>query len=83
MAGTVEYNFNRKFGVYLNDMYNYGNDDTDKQIHYYNVGAVYSKSATRFSLGYGRQRGGLLCVGGVCRYVPENTGLSMSITTTF
>jgi hypothetical protein len=83
MAGTVEYNFNRKFGIYLNDMYNYGNDDTDKQIHYYSVGAVYSKSATRFSLGYGRQRGGLLCVGGVCRYVPENTGLSMSITTTF
>ena len=83
VAGTVEYNFNRKFSMYLNDMYNYGNDDTTKQIHYYNVGAVYAKGATRFALGYGRQRGGLVCVGGVCRFVPESTGLSMSITTTF
>lgn len=83
VAGTVEYNFNRKFSMYVNDMYNYGNDDTAKQIHYYGIGAVYAKNATRFSMSYGRQRGGLLCVGGVCRNVPESKGLSMSITTTF
>lgn len=61
-------------------MYNYGNDD---QIHYYNFGGSYSKGSTRFSLGYGRQRAGLICVGGVCRFVPQNTGLTMTLTTNF
>ena len=41
------------------------------------------KNATRIALSYGRQREGLLCVGGVCRYVPAATGASISISTSF
>ncbi len=79
-AGVLEYNFNSTFGIYLTDSYNYGSDD---KPHYYSVGGSYSKGNTRFSMNYGRQRGGLLCVGGVCRYVPENTGLSASLMVNF
>lgn len=82
-GGTLEINLNRKFSLYASDIYNYGNDDEDDRVHYYNFGGSYSKGATRVALNYGRQRGGLVCVGGVCRFVPENTGLSLNLTTSF
>lgn len=82
-GGTFEFNLNRNLSVYINDIYNYGNHVKDYQIHYYNVGGSFSKGATRVALNYGRQRGGLLCVGGVCRFVPENTGFSVNLTTAF
>jgi hypothetical protein len=65
------------------DMYNYGNDNADERFHYYNVSVVYVKSATRIALGYGRQRAGIFCVGGVCRYVPASNGLMLSVTSSF
>ncbi len=62
-------------------MYNYGNDL--RKIHYYNFGGSYSSGTTRVALNYGRQRGGLLCVGGVCRIVPESTGIGMTLNVSF
>ena len=82
-GATLEYNASNKLSFYVSDTYNYGNDIEDNQTHYYNLGSSYTKGATRAALNYGRQRGGLLCVGGVCRYVPENTGLTLNITTSF
>ncbi|RZK12508.1 MAG: hypothetical protein EOO46_02965 [Flavobacterium sp.] len=80
---TLEYSFNSKFSCYVWDMYNYGNDYQERRNHYYNVGGSYRKGASRISVNYGRQRGGLVCVGGVCRFVPESTGLSLSLNTSF
>jgi len=80
-AGLFEFNFNHHFNVYAGDMYNYGNDD--EKLHYFNLGATYTKSSARMSVNYGRQRGGLLCVGGVCRYVPANKGVTMSLSLSF
>lgn len=82
-AALVEYNLNQKWNFYVGDNYNYGNDDKDKRFHYYMVGGSYAKESTRVALNYGRQRGGLICVGGVCRYVPENTGFTLSLVKTF
>ncbi len=82
-GGTLEFNLSHKLAFYLNDIYNYGNTDTAKRIHYYNFGGSYTNGAHRFALNYGRQRGGLLCVGGVCRYVPESTGISANIIMSF
>ncbi|MFL9844637.1 DUF6029 family protein [Flavobacterium rhizosphaerae] len=82
-GGTLELNLDDKYSLYVWDIYNYGNDDPDKQTHYYNVGGAYRIGATRIALNYGRQRGGLVCVGGVCRYVPESTGLTLNISTAF
>ena len=85
VGGTVEYFFNSQFGVYINDSYNYeeSNVPTDTKVHFYNIGGSYTKGSSRFSINYGRQRGGLLCVGGICRQVSPNTGLTLNITTAF
>jgi hypothetical protein len=85
MGGSMEYNFNEKFSVYAMDLINYGNtkDKEERKKHYLTIGGAYRKGATRVALGYGRQRGGLVCVGGVCRFVPESTGISLSFNTAF
>lgn len=82
-GGTLEFNASHKLSFYVSDIYNYGNEIQEDRIHYYNVGGSFTKGANRFSLNYGRQRGGVVCVGGVCRYVPESTGLSASISISF
>lgn len=82
-GATVEYNVNAKLSFYVSDLYNYGNDIEYQRSHYYNVGGGYRVNATRIALNYGRQRGGLVCVGGVCRVVQESSGFSLSLNTSF
>jgi len=79
-AGVLEYNFNPALTIYAADSWNY---DGEGEIHYYSFGGSYSKGPARFALNYGRQRGGLICVGGVCRFVPENTGVTANLVLTF
>lgn len=83
IGGTLEYNFNSKFSIYVNDIYNSGSDKDTEKTDYYNFGGSFTKGATRLGLNYGRQRAGLVCVGGVCRFVPEATGLTMNLTMVF
>lgn len=80
MGGVVEYNFNSSLSLYVVDAWNYGGEG---EIHYYNLGGSYTKGRTRLGMNYGRQRGGLICVGGVCRFVPENNGLSINLSVNF
>lgn len=82
-AAVLEYNHNYKWSFYATDMYNYGNDNPDQRLHYYSIGGSYTQNTTRLQLNYGRQRGGLICVGGVCRYVPENNGFTLNLQHTF
>lgn len=89
-GGTIEYFHNSNFGIYFNDSYNYEDiaqansfNEENNKIHFFNVGGSYTKGATRVALNYGRQRGGLLCVGGVCRPVNKNTGVTLNLTTSF
>ncbi len=79
----LELNLSSAVSIYAEDMYNYQNPDIEKRIHYYNFGGSYRKGASRYSINYGRQRGGLVCTGGICRYVPESTGISFSAITSF
>jgi len=83
LGGTLEFNLSSKIGIYANDSWNYDNDDKENRIHYYNFGGSYTKGASRIGINYGRQRGGLLCVGGVCRVVSPNTGFTINLTTSF
>ena len=76
----LEYNFNYALTFYIMDTYNYGNPIKENKIHYYNSGISYNKGNSRYSLNYGRQRGGYFCYGGICRYVPDSTGISVGIT---
>ncbi|MDC8000786.1 DUF6029 family protein [Aequorivita todarodis] len=79
-AGVLEYNFSSAFTLYAADAWNY---EGEGEIHYYSFGGSYTKGPARFALNYGRQRGGLICVGGVCRFVPTNTGLTANLVVTF
>ena len=83
VGGTVEFNVNSSLAFYINDVYNYGSDKVLEKIHYYNVGGSYVFGAHRVALNYGRQRGGLICVGGVCRVVDDCSGLSANVVLSF
>jgi hypothetical protein len=72
-----------KYFVALMDVYNYGNTDKNHRTHYYKVAAGYMKGTSQISLSYGKQREGILCVGGVCRAVPAANGLLLTITSSF
>ena len=77
---VYEYGISSSVNVFVSDGWNYGRSD---KIHYYNLGGSYSKNSTRVSLNYGRQRGGLICIGGVCRYVPESNGFNLNLSYSF
>lgn len=82
-AALLEYSYSPHFFATAYDQYNYGNHDEAKQVHYL-VGQVgYIGGTTRIALGYGRQRAGYVCVGGVCRYVPASNGATLTITSSF
>lgn len=83
VGGTLEFNPNENFSVYVWDIYNYGNDNPEERVHYINFGGSFRKGRYRIALNYGRQRGGLVCVGGVCRLVPESTGFTLNFNTSF
>ena len=79
----VEYNVSPHWFFSVLDQYNYGNPVDDLKVHYLYGSFGYSKESTRIALGYGRQRAGLFCVGGVCRFVPASNGLTLSFTQSF
>ncbi len=79
----LEYSIAPKWFFTVTDMYNYGNSDDSKKIHYYNFCVAFNKGANRIQLSYGKQREGILCVGGVCRLVPAADGINISITSSF
>jgi len=79
----VEYSIAPKWFFSVSNQYNYGNDDPDLRIHYYSVSAGYSSGGNRFSLSYGKQREGIVCVGGVCRQVPASNGFTLRVTSSF
>lgn len=79
----LEYSYAPHWFAAVIDQYNYGNKDTDKQIHYLNGSVGYNDKGTRVALNVGRQRAGIFCVGGVCRVVPASTGAYLSITSSF
>lgn len=79
----AEFTIAPKWSFAAFDQYNYGNEITNERLHYYTGTIAFTKSANRFSFGYGRQRSGILCVGGVCRNVPASNGFQLSITSSF
>lgn len=79
IMGLVEWNIGRNFFVSLSDQYAY----QDGIGNYYNLSVGYTHGATRLQVGYGKQREGMLCIGGVCRLVPASNGLTFSLTTSF
>lgn len=79
----LEYTVAQHWFISAWDEYNYGNFFDDRQLHYVNFSVAYVYESTRVSMTAGKQRGGILCVGGVCRPVPASNGFSLNITSTF
>lgn len=82
-TAVIEYNVSPHWFFSVMDQYNYGNSDEALRLHYLYGTFGYIRGATRISVGYGRQRAGLFCVGGVCRFVPASNGLTLSFTQSF
>jgi hypothetical protein len=79
----LEYTISPSWFFSVMDQYNYGNPNSSQRLHYV-IGAVgWIRDATRLTVMYGRQRAGLFCVGGVCRFVPASNGLTLSFTQSF
>ncbi|MCS6904353.1 MAG: DUF6029 family protein [Bacteroidia bacterium] len=79
----LEYTIAPHWFITVWDEMNYGNERTNKNLHYYSGMVGFIKDGFRISLGYGRQRAGINCVGGICRPIPSMNGFSLSISYTF
>tara|TARA_B100001093_G_C26857933_1_gene1028372 strand:+ start:6778 stop:8433 length:1656 start_codon:yes stop_codon:yes gene_type:complete len=77
----VEYTVSPKYFVTVQNMYNYGNNES--KLNYPNITLGLNKGTNRVAIGYGKQRAGIFCVGGICRNVPASNGLSLNITSSF
>ena len=82
ITGLAELQYKKWFFAFINE-YNVGNPDPSLRIHYPSLNAGYTTGTTRIALQAGRQRAGVLCVGGVCRQIPATSGLSLSVSGTF
>lgn len=84
----VEYTISPNWFFGVMDQFNYGNPNyktaTKKaDYHYPIISCGYVRDASRFMVSYGRQRAGLFCVGGICRFVPASKGLTLTFTHSF
>jgi hypothetical protein len=79
----LEYTISPNWFIAGFDQYNYGNDIPEQRIHYFTGTFGYTLGTNRIQLGYGRQRAGIFCVGGVCRQVPASNGFTFSVTSSF
>lgn len=83
MMALLEYSISPSWFFTVFDEYNFGNHDVALQTHYPNASVAFVHEALRVQGGYGRVRGGLLCVGGICRPVPASNGFNLGVTYTF
>lgn len=78
----LEYTLSPRWALTAWDEYNYGRPGYRVHHHYPGAAVTVLFQRWKISIGYGRQRAGIACVGGVCRYMPAAHGLSMSLTAT-
>jgi len=78
----AEYSTSSKWFITFWNQYNVGNDKYNS-THYPTGSITFVNKGTRLQLGYGRQRQGVICIGGVCKNVPASNGLIFSLTSTF
>jgi hypothetical protein len=78
-----EYSYSPHWFISVMDQYNFGNPNPAQRVHYLFGTVGYIDGAHRLSLGYGKRREGIFCVGGVCRAVPASNGFEITYTTSF
>ncbi len=79
----AEYTWSPHVVLSVLDQYNYGNADPEARVHYLFGAIGYIDGPHRLSVGYGKRREGIFCIGGVCRAVPASNGFEVNFTTSF
>ena len=79
MAGMIEVSSTSGWSVHVQDMYNHG----DTKAHYYDAGVSWTRRGFKADISYGHQRAGMVCSGGVCRWLPEYEGGMLRLTYNF
>ncbi len=79
----VEYSIAPKWSFSISDQFNYGHDDKTLRKHYYSINTTYNQGPHRLALNFGKQREGIICVGGICRKVPAAFAAGITFSTTF
>ncbi len=79
----AEYTVAPNWSFSVTDQYNYGNSDKEYRIHYYSLNLGYNLGPHRLALNFGKQREGVICVGGICRRVPSAFAGGITFSTTF
>lgn len=79
----IEYTYSPHWFFTVLNQFNYGNANEQRRIHYPYVSTGYTYKSSRIMIGYGLQRAGVFCVGGVCRVVPASNGFSIMVSSTF
>jgi hypothetical protein len=80
---VAEFSRSPHWSVALIDQYNYGNSSEEKRVHYLFGTIGYISGSQRITLGYGKRREGVFCIGGVCRAVPATNGFELMYTASF
>jgi len=83
IQSLAEYTMAPHWFIAVFDEYNYGNKKEQRRLHYFTTQAGYKNKGNTITVGYGRQRAGIFCVGGVCRNVPASNGITLAITSSF
>ena len=79
----AEYTWSPHWFASIVDQYNFGNNNSEQRIHYVYGSAGYINGPHRLSVGYGKRREGIFCIGGVCRAVPASNGFEITFTSSF
>jgi hypothetical protein len=80
IAALSEFGYSPHWSIFASDMIDY---QYDQKAHYLNTGIVYSIDYMRISFGYGRQREGQICAGGICQRVPSYKGFNLKLNVNF
>ena len=79
----AEYTWSPHWSVSVLDQYNYGNNVEANRIHHVFGTVAYIDGPHRLSVGYGKRREGIFCIGGVCRATPASNGFEIAFTSRF
>ena len=78
----IEYSLAPKWVFTVSDMYNI-KPIQGRKNNYYTAGVVYSRDVTRVGFNLVRQRAGIVCTGGICRYEPAFNGIKFNLESRF
>ena len=80
---VAEYTWSPHWFASVIDQYNFGNPDESARVHYLYAAVGRIDGPHRLSIGYGKRREGIFCIGGVCRAVPASNGFEVNFSSSF